>query len=105
MLAERSDRTASTQVSRVLDDVYVFQTSSAASGPTTTRFEPVPIEHDGYYTLEDRVSGVFGSGASAEDAIEDFRSAIAEHRDVLERQEALSPALERQLDYLRSITL
>lgn len=53
------------------------------------------------WTIEDRPTGIHGFGDTPSDALADFRSAAAEHLDVLERQDALSENLRQQLDYLR----
>jgi hypothetical protein len=58
---------------------------------------------DGGFVVVDELTGVFGSGADANSAIQDVFAALHEHRDVLERQDALSPALEEQLRYLREL--
>lgn len=53
------------------------------------------------FSVYDPLTGVFGSGADARKALQDLSQAMREHREVLERQEDLSPALQRQLDQLR----
>ena len=58
-------------------------------------------EHDGYWTIHDPVTGIFGSGPDRETAHADFERALREHLDVLERQHELSPELSSQLAYLR----
>jgi hypothetical protein len=52
-------------------------------------------------TVVDRETGVFGIGASPREALDDFRRAVREHLDVLERQESLSDDLTAQFQYLR----
>ena len=49
----------------------------------------------------DRESGIYGSGATALNALRDFSQAVREHREVLESQPQLSEGLARQLAYLR----
>ncbi len=56
---------------------------------------------DGYLTVYDEYTGIFGAGATLVDAFSDLAAALVEHRDVLERQDQLSSELERQLQYLR----
>ncbi len=58
---------------------------------------------DGGFIVSDRLTGIFGFGAEPIDAIHDLIAALAEHRDVLERQQALSPGLQDQLAYLREL--
>jgi predicted RNase H-like HicB family nuclease len=53
------------------------------------------------FSVYDPLTGVFGSGADPRRALQDLSQAMREHREVLERQENLSPALKRQLDQLR----
>ena len=53
------------------------------------------------FLVSDPVTGIFGSGASAYDAVRDLAGAQKEHREVLEAQENLSLALEEQLRYLQ----
>lgn len=53
------------------------------------------------FSVYDPVTGVFGSGADPRKALQDLSFALREHREVLERQDSLSPALQRQLDQLR----
>jgi hypothetical protein len=58
-------------------------------------------ETDGVWTVRDLETGIFGSGDSELEALRDFRVALDEHRDVLERQPVLSDDLAAQLAYLR----
>jgi hypothetical protein len=53
------------------------------------------------FSVYDPLTGVFGSGDDPRKTLQDLSMAVNEHRDVLERQEKLSPALQRQLDQLR----
>lgn len=53
------------------------------------------------WTATDLMTGIFGFGADPNEAIVDLIHALREHRDVLERQDRLSPDLEQQLAYLR----
>ncbi len=57
---------------------------------------------DGYCTVTDGPTGIFGQGENAAAAIRDFFVAVSEHLDVLERQSALSEELAWQLEYLRA---
>ncbi len=52
------------------------------------------------FTVSDPVTGIFGAGSAPIDAVQDLARAQKEHREVLEAQESLSPALEDQLRYL-----
>jgi hypothetical protein len=58
--------------------------------------------NDGWIA-SDRPTGIFGFGQDRNEAISDLIKALHEHRDVLERQEALSPGLQDQLTYLNAI--
>jgi hypothetical protein len=49
----------------------------------------------------DGATGIFGCGAGPNDAIVDLVHALREHREVLERQDELSPDLADQLVYLQ----
>ena len=73
---------------------------SPSDGSTWSTDEIVE-ERDGYWTVRDPETGIFGSGATEAAAHEDFRRALAEHLDVLERQDSLSAELLAQLSYLR----
>lgn len=53
------------------------------------------------FSVYDPLTGIFGSGADPRKALQDLSAALREHREVLERQERLSPALQRQLDQIR----
>lgn len=53
------------------------------------------------FTVSDPVTGIFGTGSAPIDAVRDLARAQKEHREVLEAQESLSPALEEQLRYLQ----
>jgi hypothetical protein len=55
------------------------------------------------FIASDALTGIFGFGSQPIEAIKDLAAALLEHRDVLERQDALSPALQEQLDYLREL--
>jgi|GEM_PF-5380479 len=55
------------------------------------------------FIASDAPTGIFGFGSEPIEAIQDLAIALIEHRDVLERQEALSPALQEQLVYLREL--
>lgn len=55
------------------------------------------------YIISDTVTGIFGFGDDVKQAGRDLVAALHEHRDVLERQDALSPALQQQLDHLRDL--
>jgi hypothetical protein len=59
------------------------------------------VVHEDGWTVRDRWTGIFGAGDDRDSAYEDFHSALQEHLDVLSRQDALSPALSAQLEYLR----
>jgi hypothetical protein len=52
------------------------------------------------WAVWDRPTGIYGWGQTLTAAIADFRQAVHEHLDVLERQEALSDDLRWQLRYL-----
>ena len=64
---------------------------------------PILEKHEGYYTVRDLETGIFGSGADPEAAQTDFERALREHRDMLERQDDLSPKLAVQLAYIREL--
>jgi predicted RNase H-like HicB family nuclease len=73
-----------------------------------TAHQPLPLSWtrevvDGHAVVSvvDSLTGVFGSGRDPKTALDDLRSAKKEHREVLERQDKLSPALERQLKRLQ----
>jgi predicted RNase H-like HicB family nuclease len=51
--------------------------------------------------VEDPMTGVFGAGDDLDAAIADFQAALRDHLEVLASEDALSPALQRQLELLR----
>lgn len=53
------------------------------------------------FTVSEPETGIFGIGRDLPSALQDFRVALGEHRDVLESSEALSEDLRRQLRFLR----
>jgi hypothetical protein len=93
----------------------VFTTARASASIQTTResewtasvshqssaSNDVLEEQDGYWTVTNAQTGIFGSGPTPDDAFSDFAAALREHLDVLERQDALAPALAEQFAYLR----
>jgi len=58
---------------------------------------------DGAWTVRDVATGIFGVGATMDEAYHDCLVAQREHLDVLERQPALSKDLAEQLEYLRRL--
>ena len=68
---------------------------------STWSVEEVVEERDGYWTIRDVATGIFGSGADQLSATEDFERALREHLEILRCQEVLSPDLSAQLEYLR----
>lgn len=55
----------------------------------------------GGFTVSDPVTGIFGTGATPHEAIQDIVTALREHREVLEAQGNLSPTLQAQLEHLK----
>jgi hypothetical protein len=64
-------------------------------------FELTLHRGDGYWTVTDAPTGIYGQGDDISAAIRDFLAAVAEHLDTLERQTSLSEVLAWQLAYLR----
>jgi hypothetical protein len=56
---------------------------------------------DGLWLIEDRATGIFGSGATLDEATVDFRHALEGHLGVLLAAPALSAGLQEQLGHLR----
>ena len=52
--------------------------------------------------IEDPATGVFGSGDDLPAAIQDFQDALQDHLAVLDSEAGLAPALQHQLEVLRS---
>lgn len=52
-------------------------------------------------SVSDRRTGIFGVGSDANEAIRDLLHSRREHREVLEGQANLSPALKHQLKLLK----
>ncbi|HVX32332.1 MAG TPA: hypothetical protein VHA80_04255 [Solirubrobacterales bacterium] len=80
---------------------YVAGTLIYKAAPRIPRLQLEATE-DGYIA-SDSMTGVFGAGPDADQAVRDLAVALREHRDVLERQDALSPALQEQLEHLRDL--
>lgn len=60
------------------------------------------IERNGQnWIVLDRVTGIHGVGREPSEAVQDFARALAEHFDVLSRQDDLSDDLRGQLAYLQ----
>lgn len=55
------------------------------------------------WTVRDLATGIFGAGATMDEAYHDCLVAQREHLDVLERQPELSKDLAEQLEYLRRL--
>src|SRR5262245_40138696 len=53
------------------------------------------------WVVLDRATGIHGYGSDPLTAALDFRNAVREHLEMLERQQDLSEALEQQLRYVR----
>jgi hypothetical protein len=84
----------------------VWHSTQLTDSPEDTRKTwsgPILEEHEGYCTVRDLETGIFGSGADPEAAQTDFERALREHRDLLERQDDLSPELAVQLAYIREL--
>jgi len=56
--------------------------------------------HASMTTVTDLQTGMFGQGPTYEEALQDFERALVEYKDVLARQQALSPGLREHLDFL-----
>jgi hypothetical protein len=80
----------------------VLEFSGNAERTERTWSSAIVEAHDGYWTVRDPQTGIFGTGEDEAAAIEDFKRAVDEHLDVLERQPDLSAALSSQLAYIRS---
>lgn len=50
--------------------------------------------------ITDVPTGIFGVGATLQEAVADFQTALREHQDVLSRRPSLSDDLQAQLAYL-----
>lgn len=79
----------------------VVGTLSYRAAPKAGRWH-LGASDDGYIA-SDSLTGIFGTGSDADQAVRDLAVALREHREVLERQEALSPALQEQLEHLRDL--
>jgi hypothetical protein len=77
-----------------------FNTVPTAAAVAQFRLE-VERDSDGWI-VADAPTGIYGSAPTLMGALEDFRRSTREHLDVLERQQALAPALQKQLEYLRA---
>jgi hypothetical protein len=80
----------------IADGVSVSQESSQ------TFSGDILEQHEGYFTVRDLETGIFGTGREPQAAIDDFQIALREHLELLERQSSLSPDLQAQLHYLRA---
>lgn len=82
-----------------------FSGQAAGESPvvpaTSWTVDEITEQHDGYWTVHDPATGIFGSGSDQGAARLDLQHALHEHMDVLNRQDVLSPELSAQLAYLR----
>lgn len=69
---------------------------------TTPHFRLIAELAGNTWTVSDRDTGIYGAGDTPSEALQDFRRAVIEHLDVLERQDVLSDDLAAQLRYLRA---
>lgn len=69
---------------------------------TTPHFRLIAELTGDTWTVSDRHTGIYGAGDTPSEALQDFRRAVTEHLDVLERQDVLSDDLAAQLRYLRA---
>ena len=81
------------------NDVLTSGTARIATTWSTT--EIIQVDADGFWTVLDPETGIFGAGDAAEAAQVDFEQALRDHLAVLEGQDALSDGLAQQLAYLR----
>jgi hypothetical protein len=88
-------------VEAVATHAVLNEPSSYRVSPPASQWE-LRVTENGFIA-SDALTGIFGFGPEPIEAIKDLAIALVEHRDVLERQEALSPALQDQLDYLREL--
>jgi predicted RNase H-like HicB family nuclease len=88
---------ASASIQTTRDNEWTVSVSHQSSALSNDVLE----EQDGYWTVTNAQTGIFGSGPTPDDAFSDFAAALRDHLDVLERQDALAPALVEQLAYLR----
>lgn len=70
--------------------------------PRVIHYKLERTETGGFLVVEP-VTGIFGFGHDRNDALRDLFVALHEHQDVLQRQEALSPGLQEQLNYLSTL--
>lgn len=81
-----------------------FRGPSLAATRLITISSLLDVTHeDDVWVVREVETGIFGSGEDEPAAFRDLVAALTEHRDVLERQEALSPDLESQLAYLQRL--
>lgn len=73
-----------------------------SSAPGRANFRLTISQEDGLWIVTDLPTGIYGCGETVVDALADFRHAMREHLDVLERQPALAEPLRHQLAYLRA---
>ena len=83
--------------------ITATETMAYPTAPDTRRGFNVKIsQEDGIWLVVDRATGIFGSGDTAAEAVDDFRIAIRDHLETLEEEDALAEPLRWQLDYLRA---
>lgn len=63
----------------------------------------VIIDVDGTFIVEDPESGIFGQGPRLSSALQDFRSALAEHLQALRAADKLSAHMQDQARYLTEL--
>jgi hypothetical protein len=88
------------------DDAFSYDTWVLLSTRDGKQLSPVWVEireSSSYISVSDKGSGIYGVGESVSAAIEDFRAALIEYRDVLARRDDLSPGLRRLLAQLAAL--
>lgn len=94
--------TASPAIAAVESSLWGSEANYAAPARQALTVERIRTEDGGLvFTVSDPVTGIFGTGTTPIDAVQDLAHAQKEHQEVLEAQESLSPALEKQLRYLQ----
>lgn len=85
-------------------EVYWISLAGTVSGRLE---QPVPllVRHTEAYTaVAEPESGIYGAGASLDEALSDFWTAMRDYRDVLGAHEHLSPNMSKLLSFVVSLT-
>jgi hypothetical protein len=88
------------------DDAYSYRAVLVDSATGQPLPLPLPVEirrSKKSTTVADLATGIYGEGATSQEATDDFYAALLAYRDALQADEHLSPGLRRLYAYIASL--